>query len=167
MEGKMSAWLSSHTCTMEGRTMTIQQGSSEKNLDLTSREILRQLQENARLSYHELGRRVGLSAPAVAERVRKLEEAGIITGYHARVDPVRIGFPILAFIHTTCIRNRCFYSHALHEEFPEVLEYHRVTGNNCGIFKVCVSSVQHLEELIDRLSAYELPSTSLILSTPW
>ena len=142
-------------------------GSGEKLLDRTGWEILRQLQKNARLSYHELGRRVGLSAPAVAERVHRLEETGIITGYHAQIDPAKIGLPITAFIRTTCIKNRCLYTNAQHGDFPEVLEYHRVTGSNCGIFKVCVSSVQHLEELIDRLSSYELPTTSIVLSTPW
>lgn len=110
---------------------------------------------------------MGLSAPTVADRVHKLEEEGVITGYHARVDPAKVGLPITAFIRTTCLRNRCIHTHANCSEFPEVLEYHRVTGNNCGVFKVCVSSVQHLEDLIDRLSAYELPTTSIVLSTPW
>jgi Lrp/AsnC family leucine-responsive transcriptional regulator len=143
------------------------QDTHARPLDHTDWEILRQLQEDARLSYHELGRRVGMSATAVAERVRRLEDAKVITGYRAQVDPVRVGLPITAFIQTTCIRNRCLYTHSQHGAFPEVLEYHRVTGRNCGIFKVCVSSVQHLEALIDRLSAYELPTTSIVLSTPW
>src|ERR1051326_5921774 len=140
---------------------------SERALDATDWKILRELQKEARLSYHELGRRVGLSAPAVAERVRRLEEEGVITGYHAQVDPAKVGLPITAFIRTPCIKNRCIHTHANPCDFPEVLEYHRVTGNNCGVFKVCVSSVQHLEDLIDRLSAYELPTTSIVLSTPW
>lgn len=143
------------------------QDTSEKQLDHTDWEILRQLQEDARLSYHELGRRVGMSATAIAERVRRLEDAQVITGYHAHIAPARVGLPITAFIQTTCIRNWCIYSHSQHSDFPEVLEYHRVTGRNCGIFKVCVSSVQHLEALIDRISAYELPTTSIVLSTPW
>src|SRR5215467_5162397 len=142
-------------------------GSSEKLFDHTNWEILRHLQADARLSYHELGRRVGLSAPAVAERVRRLEAEGVISGYHAQVDPAKVGLPITAFIRTTCIKNRCIHTHANPCDFPEVLEYHRVTGTNCGVFKVCVSSVRHLEDLIDRLSAYELPTTSIVLSTPW
>src|SRR5215469_9546662 len=142
-------------------------GSSETLVDHTSWELLRLLQADARLSYHELGRRVGMSATAVAERVRRLEDAGVITGYHAQIDPAKVGLPITAFIQTTCIRNRCLYAHAQPSDFPEVLEFHRVTGRNCGIFKVCVSSVKHLEALIDRISAYELPTTSVVLSTPW
>lgn len=142
-------------------------GSSEKLLDHTNWEILRHLQADARLSYHELGRRAGLSAPAIAERVHRLEEEGVLTGYHAQIDPARVGLPITAFILTTCIKNRCIHTHAHFADFPEILEYHRVTGNHCGIFKVCVASVQHLEDLIDRLSAYELPTTALVLSTPW
>lgn len=141
-------------------------GSNEKLLDHTNWEILRHLQADARLSYHELGRRVGLSAPAIAERVRRLEEEGVLTGYHAQIDLARVGLSITAFILTTCIKNRCIHTNAHFEEFPEILEYHRVTGNHCGIFKVCVTSVQHLENLIDRLSAYELPATAIVLSTP-
>jgi Lrp/AsnC family leucine-responsive transcriptional regulator len=70
-------------------------------LDETGWQILRELQNNARLSFHELGRRVGLSSPAVAERVRKLEDAGIIIGYEARVAPLKVGLPLLAFIRIT------------------------------------------------------------------
>jgi Lrp/AsnC family leucine-responsive transcriptional regulator len=143
------------------------QRPTTRPLDHTDWQLLRRLQENARLSYHELGRRIGLSATAVAERVRRLEQAGVITGYHAQVDPAQVGLPIIAFIQTTCIRNRCLYTNAPHSEFPEVIEYHRVTGRNCGVFKVCVPSVRHLEALIDRMSAYELPTTSIVLSTPW
>ena len=146
--------------------MTMQK-SGEKPLDPTDWQLLQHLQEDARLSYHELGRRIGMSATAVAERVRRLEDAGVITGYHAHIDPAKVGLPIMAFILTTCIRNRCFYSNAQQSDFPEVLEYHRLTGRNCGLFKVCVSSVKHLEELIDRISVYELPTTSIVLSTPW
>jgi Lrp/AsnC family leucine-responsive transcriptional regulator len=143
------------------------QRPTTKPLDHTDWQLMRRLQENARLSYHELGRQIGLSATAVAERVRRLEQSGVITGYHAQVDPTQVGLPIIAFIQTTCIRNRCLYTNALQSEFPEVMEYHRVTGRNCGVFKVCVPSVRHLEALIDRMSAYELPTTSIVLSTPW
>src|ERR1051326_8636931 len=143
------------------------QDISEKHLDRTDWQLLRHLQEDARLSYHELGRRVGMSATAVAERVRRLEDGGVITGYHAQINPASAGLPITAFIMTTCIRNRCLYAHTHQSDFPEVLEYHRVTGTHCGVFKVCVASVQHLEALIDRISAYELPTTALVLSTPW
>ena len=124
------------------------QRPNPRPLDHTDWQLVRRLQENARLSYHELGRQIGLSATAVAERVRRMEQSGVITGYHAQVDPTQVGLPIVAFIQTTCIRNRCLYTNALHSEFPEVIEYHRVTGRNCGVFKVCVPSVRHLEALI-------------------
>src|SRR4030042_4992706 len=71
---------------------------NDKLLDATGWQILRELEANARLSFAELGRRVGLSLPAVAERVRKMEDAGIITGYRAQVDPARVGLPIRAFV---------------------------------------------------------------------
>ena len=143
------------------------QQPNTRPLDHTDWELLRRLQENARLSYHELGRQIGLSATAVAERVRRMEQSGVITGYHAQVDPAQVGLPISALIQTTCIRNRCLYTNALQSEFPEVIEYHRVTGRNCGVLKVCVPSVRHLEALIDRLSTFELPTTAIVLSTPW
>src|SRR5215467_7996811 len=75
----------------------------ERLLDETGWRILQELQQNARLSFSELGQRVGLSSPAVTERVRRMEDAGIITGYHAEVDPARLGFPVLAIIRMTSL----------------------------------------------------------------
>lgn len=139
---------------------------SEKLLDDVSWQLLCALQENARLSFAELGRRVGLSPPAVAERVQRLEEAGVITGYHAQVDPGRVGLPITAFIRMSCTTgDGCAHMAGVARGIPEVLEYHRLTGSDSGIMKVVVSSVAHLENLIDRLAIHGTPTTSIVLSS--
>lgn len=139
---------------------------TEKLLDAMGWQILRALQEDARLSYSELGRRVGLSLPAVAERVRKLEDAGIITGYRAELNLEKIGYPITAFIRVSASGENCSKIGQIAKGFPEVLECHRVTGGDSQIMKVVAASVAHLEELIDRLVPYGSPTTSIVLSSP-
>jgi Lrp/AsnC family leucine-responsive transcriptional regulator len=136
--------------------------------DPLSWKILTELQADARLSYAELGRRIGLSTPATAERVRKLEEAGVIRGYAAMIDPVKVGLTVAAFIRirlggAESTANRLT---AMAEKMPEVLECHRCTGDESFILKVRVESVQHLQRLIDRLTPYGMTSTSLVLSSP-
>lgn len=137
----------------------------ERLLDETGWHILEALQENARLSYSELGQRVGLSSPAVAERVRRMEDAGIITGYRAVVNTAKIGYPITAIMRMNSQGDRCTRINVQVREIPEVLECYRVTGEDCHVMKVMVSSVEHLESLIDRLSAFGQVTTSIVLST--
>ncbi|MFN0123347.1 MAG: Lrp/AsnC family transcriptional regulator [Blastocatellia bacterium] len=138
---------------------------SEKLLDEIGWHIVEELQANARLSYAELGRRVGLSIPAVTERVRRLEDAGIITGYHAQIDFEKIGRPILAFVRMSIMGDAARLS-ALLREMPEVIECHRGTGGDSFILKVSVASVHHLETLIDSLLPYGMTTTSIVLSSP-
>jgi Lrp/AsnC family transcriptional regulator, leucine-responsive regulatory protein len=136
---------------------------SDRLLDVIGWRLLHELQRDARLSYSELGARVGLSPSAVAERLRRLEEAGIITGYRAEVNTAKLGLPITAFIRCSSpgpqIGNIARAS-------PEVLECHRITGGDAFILKVIVASVAHLEAFIDRLMPYGQPTTSLVLSSP-
>jgi Lrp/AsnC family leucine-responsive transcriptional regulator len=127
---------------------------SERPLDSTDWKLLRELQKDARLSYNELGRRVGLSAPAAAERVRKLEDAGVITGYNARIDPVKVGMPLLALIQLRCTPGKCLLKTSTAEEFPEVLEMHKLSGSHCSLLKVAVASMRHLEAFNERLGAH-------------
>ena len=139
---------------------------NERLLDETGWHILEALQENARLSYSELGQRVGLSSPAVAERVRRMEDAGIITGYRAEVNTAKIGYPITAIIRiSNSPGERCTRINASAQEIPEVLECHRVTGSDSLIMKIMASSVEHLESLIDKLSEHGQLTTSIVLST--
>lgn len=130
------------------------------------RNILRELQTDARISYAELGRRVGLTTPAVIERVRKLEDAKIITGYRAEVDTARVGLPIMAFIRMSI--TGVDYSHIIEvaQGSTEILECHRGTGGDSFIMKVAVGSVEHLQEVIDRLTPYGITTTTIVLSSP-
>lgn len=139
---------------------------SEKVLDEIGWKILRELQENARISFAELGRRVNLSIPAVTERVRRLEDAGVITGYHAEVDAEKIGLPITAFIRMNIVGDMTPRLTALLKELPEISECHRGTGGDSFIMKVNVASVHHLERLIDRLLPFGTTTTSIVLSSP-
>jgi len=135
-------------------------------LDDIDRKILTELQTDARTSYAELGRRVGLTTPAVIERVRKLEDAGIITGYRAEIDTARVGLPITAFIRMSI--TGVDYSHIIEvvQASTEVLECHRGTGGDSFIMKVAVASVEHLQEIIDRLVPYGITTTTIVLSSP-
>ena len=137
----------------------------ERTIDGIDWQVLHALQEDARVSFSELGRRVGLSPPAVAERVRRLEDAGIITGYHAHVSMEKIGFPITAFIRVSALGSNCAQIGIIAKDIPEVIECHRVTGSDSCIMKVVVSSVSHLEGVIDRLMQYGTPTTSIVLSS--
>jgi Lrp/AsnC family leucine-responsive transcriptional regulator len=140
--------------------------SNVKLLDAVGWKILRELQLDARLSFAELGRRVGLSTPAVAERVRNLESAGIISGYRAELDLRKVGLPILAMIRLSAVGDVLPRITAVARGMPEVLECHRGTGADSFIMKVAVSSVEHLEALIDRLTPFGTTSTSIVLSSP-
>lgn len=138
----------------------------EPNMDLINWKILAELQTDGRISFAELGRRVGLTTPAVIERVKKLEDAGVITGYRAEIDAARVGFPITAFIRMSI--TGIDYAHIIKtvQESNEVLECHRGTGGDSFIMKVAVSDVGHLQTLIDKLTPYGITTTSIVLSSP-
>lgn len=135
-------------------------------LDATDRRILRMLQENARLSFSEIGRIVGLTPPAAAERVRRLEARGIVTGYHAHVDLAKSGLGIVAFVRLNSPVELARQLSELVRDLPEVLEFHHVTGSEGFVMKVAVSSVSHLERLIVKLLPYGQTNTSIVLSSP-
>jgi Lrp/AsnC family leucine-responsive transcriptional regulator len=128
--------------------------------------LVAEVQADARLSYSELARRVHMSAPAVAERMRRLEQSGVITGYHAAVDLAAAGWPVLAFIRMACYGPKCVLQDAHVAAWPQMLEIHRVTGPECSVLKVCAESMAGLEDLIDRLASYGTPSSTLVLSSP-
>ena len=135
-------------------------------IDEIGRKILKELQSDARTSYAELGRRIGLTTPAIIERVRKLEEAGIITGYRAEIDPSKIGLPITAFIRMSI--TGVDYSHIIEvaDVSKEILECHRGAGGDSFVMRVVVESVEHLQEVIDRLTPYGITTTTIVLSSP-
>lgn len=135
-------------------------------IDAIDRKILKALQENARSSFAELGRRVGLTTPAVIERVRKLEEAKVITGYKAEIDTAKVGLPISAFIRMSIVGTEFNQIVEIAKNTNEILECHRGTGGDSFIIKVAVSDVEHLQTVIDKLTPYGITSTSIILSSP-
>jgi Lrp/AsnC family leucine-responsive transcriptional regulator len=134
-------------------------------MDRVGWSLLRLLQENARLSFRQIGEAIGLTAPAVAERVRRMEDAGIIKGYHAEVDLVKAGRPILAFISLMTNGQQSTRFRKVVGDMPELIECHCVTGNESYILKVAVTSVPHLEHLLLNLGNYGEVRTSLVLST--
>ena len=135
-------------------------------IDAIDWKILKELQLDARISYAELGRRIGLTTPAAIERVRKLEDARIITGYRAEIDAAKVGLPITAFIRMSI--SGVDYSKIIEvaENAAEVLECHRGTGGDSFILKVAVSDVEHLQNLIDKLVPFGITTTSIVLSSP-
>lgn len=136
-------------------------------MDQTDWRILGELQRDGRLSYNQLARRVNLSPPAVAERVRRLEERGIITGYQVRVDPAKAGLPLTAFIQMRCTPGRCLLRTSESDDLPEVVEIHKLSGNMCSMLKVRVASMQHLEGLFERLGEHGEMTTHIVLSTQY
>ena len=139
----------------------------EKLLDKTGWRLLNELQQNARLSYTELGQRVGLSLPAVTDRIRRMEEAGIITGYHAEVDFERVGLPVQGIVRLESIGGRsCDYVAEQANQIPEVMECDRVIGDDSIVVKVVATSINHLTKVIDQLSQYGVPTTSIVRSRP-
>ena len=138
---------------------------SYQQVDAIGWRILEGLQKDARLSMAELGRRVGLSAPAVTERVRRLEDAGIITGYSAQIDLKSLGRNILAYIRVSAagqVKDRVY---KVVSAMPEVLECHRATGGACFIIKVAVEDMSHLERVSDAFADFGQLTTTIVLST--
>ena len=141
---------------------------TEFSLDPIDWKIVEELQDDARLSFAEIGRRVGLSTPAAAERVRRIEDANIITGYHAAVNFPRLGLPICVVVRLAVAggENPLLRAVKTAKSFPEVLECHRVTGSDSFILRAQVRSVEHLESLINRLNPLGTTTTSTVLSSP-
>ena len=135
---------------------------NNKAIDDLSQSILRELYLNSRITNVEIGRRVGLTAPAVAERINKLEEAGYIKGYHASLDFDKIGLNIQAFISFKC-RNRDHDTKKLISGIPEVMEWYTITGDTSMLLKVITHSRQQLAKVIATLEEYGETNTSLIL----
>jgi Lrp/AsnC family leucine-responsive transcriptional regulator len=134
-------------------------------LDEVDWRILGELQANARQTFAELGRQVGLTAPAVAERVRRLEDTGIITGYHAEINTERLGLHLTAYMRYSTPTMSYAKIEPIIKSYPEILECHRVTGDDCFVMRIAVASIAHLESLINRLTPYGTMTTSLVLSS--
>jgi Lrp/AsnC family transcriptional regulator, leucine-responsive regulatory protein len=134
--------------------------------DATDWRILDVLQRQGRASFAELARAVAMSPSAVTERVRRLEEAGVIQGYAAVVDPERLGLPILAFVRLRYPHGNYKPFHDLVEATPEILEAHHVTGDDCFVLKVAARSMSHLETISGKVGALGSVTTSVVYSSP-
>ena len=135
---------------------------TEKLLDQIGWRILDSLQADSRLSFSELGRRVGLSSPAVAERVRRMEDAGIITGYRVELGLEKL-FPVRAIIRISAPEENCLRLGACARDLREVVEWYRVTGSDRLVVKVVARSVPHLDWIIAQLARYGTPTASIVL----
>jgi Lrp/AsnC family leucine-responsive transcriptional regulator len=139
--------------------------AKEKHLDPLGWKMLIELQKDARISFAELGRRVGLSTPAAAQRVRRMEEEGIIRAYRAEISPSHVGLPITAYIRMSIVGDVLPRLTAHLRTMTEIVECYRGTGADSFIMKVNVISVEHLNDVIDRLTHYGTTSTSLVLGS--
>jgi Lrp/AsnC family leucine-responsive transcriptional regulator len=135
-------------------------------LDQTNLALLAELQQDARMSLAELGRRVGLSAPAVAERLQRLERDGVVLGYRAELDPAAVGYGISAIIRVRPAPRQLYKVAEVARSAPEVVECHRITGEDCYLIKAHIRSMRHLEELLDELAPFGQTTTSIIQSSP-
>ncbi len=139
---------------------------SELVREATNLSILQELQRNPRLTMSELARRVGMSAPAVTERVRRLEESGVIRGYRLDLDPIALGLPLTAIVRVRPSAGYLPKIASLAQRIPEVVECHRVTGEDCFILKVHLPSLEQLDLILDQFLQYGSTTTSLIQSSP-
>lgn len=135
-------------------------------MDITDHKIIDILQKDGRVSMKDLGKIVGLTSPAVSERVKRLEESGIIEGYKAIVNPDALGRVIKAFIHISLPNDK--YKPFIEEarQDPRIIECHHITGEDCSVLKVIVKDMYELENVIDSIKSIGSTKTSVILSTP-
>jgi Lrp/AsnC family leucine-responsive transcriptional regulator len=137
-----------------------------EELDAVNRRILEELQRDARLTMSELGRRIGMSSPAVTERVRRLEETGVIRGYRLELHPAALGLPIAAYVRIRPNAGQLPKIAELAQRIPEVVECHRVTGEDCFILKVYIPAIEQLDRLLDLFLLYGSTTTTIIQSSP-
>ncbi|GHO56303.1 Lrp/AsnC family transcriptional regulator [Ktedonobacter robiniae] len=135
-------------------------------IDAVNKRILEELQREPRLTMSELGRRIGMSSPAVTERVRRLEETGVIRGYRLDLNPAALGLPIAAYIRIRPNSGQLPRIAELAQQIPEVVECHRITGEDCFLVKAYIPAIDQLDRLLDSFLVYGSTTTSLIQSSP-
>ncbi|GAA2758233.1 Lrp/AsnC family transcriptional regulator [Actinopolymorpha rutila] len=137
-----------------------------KLLDAVNLRLLAELLDNPRLSMSELARRVGMSSPAITERVQRLEEAGVIAGYRVDLDPAALGMPVTALVRIRPGPGQLPRIAATARDTPQVVECHRITGEDCFFLKVHAPSIAELEEVLDGFLLFGQTTTSIVVSTP-
>jgi Lrp/AsnC family leucine-responsive transcriptional regulator len=147
-------------------TQALTYSPSHEVLDEVNLRLLVHLREDPRMSMSALSRRVGMSSPAVTERVRRMEEAGVIMGYRLDIDPKALGLPVAAYIRVRPSPGQLPKIAELAEQIAEVVECHRVTGEDCFIIKVHLPAMDQLDRILDRFLLYGMTTTSIIQSSP-
>lgn len=140
-------------------------GSSESSSANVGRGS-RAMRGNPRMSVSDLARRIGMSAPATRERLQRLEDVGVIAGYRLELDPRALGYPIAAYLRVRPMAGRLPKIAELAQRMPEVVECHRITGEDCFILKVHMKQLDDLDGILDRFLAYGQTTTSLVQSSP-
>jgi Lrp/AsnC family leucine-responsive transcriptional regulator len=135
-------------------------------LDATDRQIIGELASDGRIPFAELGRRVSLSSPAVTERVRRLEQAGVITGYRAEIDPRALGYSLIAIVRVKPAVRQLSKIAELAADIPQVEECLRITGEDCFYMKLHLGSIEELPSVLDRFLLYGETTTSIVNATP-
>ncbi len=135
-------------------------------LDRVNRRLLRELATEPRITMSALARRVGMSAPAVTDRVQRLEQAGVITGYRAEISPAALGLPVTAFVRIRPTAGQLPKIAELAAATPEVSECHRISGEDCFLIKIHTGAIEDLEAILDRFLTYGQTTTSIVVSTP-
>jgi Lrp/AsnC family transcriptional regulator, leucine-responsive regulatory protein len=151
--------------TLKGKRLFTYSLSYEE-IDAVNRRVLEELLQDPRLTMSKLGRRVGMSSPAVTERVRRLEETGVIRGYRLDLNPVALGLPIAAYVRIRPNPGQLPRIAELAQQIPEVVECHRVTGEDCFVLKVYIPAIDQLDRLLDSFLLYGSTTTSIIQSSP-
>ena len=139
---------------------------SELLLDERNAKLLRLLRDDPRMGISEMARRVGMSAPAVRERVQRLEEVGVIRGYRLEIEPRALGYPICAFVRVRPMPGKIAKIAELAQRLPQVVECHRITGEDCFILRVYLESLDDLDRILDRFLDVGQTTTSLLQSSP-
>jgi Lrp/AsnC family leucine-responsive transcriptional regulator len=137
--------------------------STKQHLDEIDIKILEALQKNARIPLSELGRHIGLSQPAISERVKRLEERGIVAGYGIQVDPAALGLGMTAIVRLKTTHDQIGPCLKQFAEMPHVIEVHRLTGEDCFLLKVLVPTPGDLEVVVDSIARHGSVTTSLVL----
>ena len=137
-----------------------------KLLDTVNRRLLQELNREPRITMSALARRVGMSAPAVSERIQRLERAGVITGYRVDISPAALGLPVTAFVRIRPTAGQLPKIAELARETPEISECHRISGEDCFLIKIHAAAIEDLEKTLDSFLAYGQTITSIVVSTP-
>jgi Lrp/AsnC family leucine-responsive transcriptional regulator len=137
-----------------------------KLLDTVNRRLLQELNREPRITMSALARRVGMSAPAVSERIQRLERAGVITGYRVDISPAALGLPVTAFVRIRPTAGQLPKIAELARETPEISECHRISGEDCFLIKIHAAAIEDLEKTLDSFLAYGQTITSIVVATP-